>query len=278
MLNAIINYAKSQTSQAHFNPILKSFELFNLYRSVLSGLVMNNQILLVSSFLVLITTFWLFVWRKNRENFVIIGGAFFFLSFLIYIFLPIAVAPWHILGEMVAFLILLGFVIGYFIKHSRVLKIVGYSLVVFIIIVSFLNIKSYLVQKSNIQNDPSLFQNEINAIDYTYKQAGGKNFKAYVYLPSVIDYPYQYLYFWYGLKNYGYTPIDYAYLPNMPEYIFSKNQFLKPNEKSNSGLIFLIKEPDRLDLMDLWENSFKTLPKLKEEKIGPLTVEIRKSV
>mgnify|MGYP001616114463 FL=1 len=124
--------------------------------------------------------------------------------------------------------------------------------------------------------------NEIRAIDFVYKKAEGKNFKVYTYLPSVYDYPYQYLFWWYGRKNYGYVPGEYVYSPNKPKYIPSQEKF--QGVKTNfSGLVFLIKEPAIQEagkdlLRDLWENDFKEMESISKEMVGPIEVEIKREI
>ena len=50
-------------------------------------------------------------------------------------------------------------------------------------------------------DDASLLVNELAAVDWTYQESQGKGFYVYSYLPSVYDYPYQYLYWWGAPKN-----------------------------------------------------------------------------
>ena len=138
----------------------------------------------------------------------------------------------------------------------------------------------YDINKPNM--DPSLFKNEIAAIDYVYKFAKGENFKAYAYLPSVYDYPYQYLFWWYGQRKYGYLPADYAYGQNKQQYIPGKEYF-SANEESlkarkNSNLVFLIKEPNRNYTRFGWEGDFIKLKSIGKEMVGPLEVEIREEI
>ncbi len=119
------------------------------------------------------------------------------------------------------------------------------------------------------------YKNEIAAIDFVYKYADGKNFKVYTYLPSVYDYPYQYLFWWYGQKKYGYIPGEYVYSPNKPTYIPSQDKF--QGRKDNfSGLVFLIKEPNRgYNWRSGWEASYRFMKLLSSVKIGLLDVEVR---
>jgi hypothetical protein len=135
--------------------------------------------------------------------------------------------------------------------------------------------KDYIAQAKKGDPGNSIVKNELAVVDYTYTETGGKNFKTYVYLPSVIDYPYQYLFWWRGLGQYGYLPEDYAYLPNKPDYIRNKDRLDTGKHPEDSGLTFLIKEPET-GRRHLWENSFKNLELLKTATFGAITVETRK--
>ena len=47
-----------------------------------------------------------------------------------------------------------------------------------------------------------------DAIDYIYKDAGGKKFGLLVFSPPVYTYPYDYVIQWYGARKYGYIPYN----------------------------------------------------------------------
>ncbi len=123
--------------------------------------------------------------------------------------------------------------------------------------------------------DPSLYKNEIAAIDYVYKYAKGRNFKVYTYLPSVYDYPYQYLFWWYGQKKYGYIPGEYVYAPHKPKYIPSQEKF-QGSKDDFSGFVFLIKEPDRNYTRAGWEGDFVNLITVEKQMVGPIEIEVKK--
>lgn len=44
------------------------------------------------------------------------------------------------------------------------------------------------------------------AIDFIYKEAGGKPFNLFIFSPPIYTYPYDYLLSWYAKKKYGYVP------------------------------------------------------------------------
>ncbi|PIP74693.1 MAG: hypothetical protein CO135_01475 [Candidatus Levybacteria bacterium CG_4_9_14_3_um_filter_35_16] len=56
------------------------------------------------------------------------------------------------------------------------------------------------------EGDASVYRNQLEVIDYAYREANGKPFKYNVYTPPVFDYTYQYLFKWYGPNKYGYSP------------------------------------------------------------------------
>lgn len=202
------------------------------------------------------------------------------IPFLGYLILPVAVNPWHLGGPMAASIILIAFVLKELLDFGPLGKIVSVSIAFLIILSGAANLLKFFTTdlgKSNL--DPSLYKNEISAIDYVYKKANGQNFKVYTYLPSVYDYPYQYLIWWYGQKKYGYIPGEYVYSPNKPPYIPSQDKF--QGRKDNfSGLVFLIKEPDRNYTRSGWEGDFIKFnwETIGKQMVGPIEVEIRKEL
>ncbi len=58
--------------------------------------------------------------------------------------------------------------------------------------------------------DPSVYRNQLKAIDYVYQNAHGKEFAYETYTPARIDYPYQYLFAWYGKNTFHYQPTKTA--------------------------------------------------------------------
>ncbi|MBU2632131.1 hypothetical protein KKG52_00270 [Patescibacteria group bacterium] len=76
------------------------------------------------------------------------------------------------------------------------------------------------INKPMWKGDASVYRNQLEIIDYVYSQSKGKSFKYVVYTPPVHDYPYRYLFKWYGPKKYHYLPSD------------------------NSNLAYFILEPD----------------------------------
>lgn len=190
--------------------------------------------------------------------------------------IKIEILRWYLNASLVAALILVGFIISTLEKKR--FSWMAYILVVSLFVFTLQNVSEYI--HVAIEGNPgnSIFKNEIAAVDLVYQKASGKNFKVYSYLPSVYDFPYQYLFWWHGLKTYGYLPEDYAYLPNKPQYVAGKEKLIGGLHPESSGLVFLIKEPDQIGQRHLWENTFKDLELLETDQIGAITIEIRKEI
>lgn len=237
--------------------------------------IMMNQKFLSSAILILSIPAIKFFLRQGKKNTtVIICAIFILLPFIGYLIIPVTVNPWHLGGPMAASLILIGFILYSLWKINFFGKIFSIFLFFMILFYSFSNILNFLKNTNKPKMDPSLYKNETAAIDYVYQYSRGQNFKVYTYLPSVYDYPYQYLFWWYGKRKYGYVPAEYAYLPNKPSYIPSQDKF--QGKKDNlSGLVFLIKEPNLNYTRFGWEGNFIKLKSIEKQMVGPMEVEIR---
>lgn len=82
-----------------------------------------------------------------------------------------------------------------------------------------------------------LLRDQIKAVDFVYQDSVGRPFRVDVYVPYLIDYPYQYLWLWYGQKKYQRQP-----------------------SKENEDMLYLIAEPNvtQPDLRQAWIDRHKT--------------------
>lgn len=72
----------------------------------------------------------------------------------------------------------------------------------------YVNFYSVWPRKQPEEDGALLFKHQLTAIDYIYKDAGGRNFNVFIYVPSVYDHSYRYIFEWYGKDKYGYLPTD----------------------------------------------------------------------
>ncbi len=271
MSKSLLNFIGTSTGNTDFG--YKITSLWQTFYNVFNATFFNYPILTA---LILTLTIYLVVtfFKDIKKDWLIIVNIFLILMpFICYTILPVTVNSWHLGLEVVAIIFLTGIILKYLPK----------SLSVILLLVIFywggFNIYNFFQNDFGKRSlDPSVYINEISAIDYVYKKANGKNFKVYTHIPSVYDYPYQYLFWWYGRKTYGYVPFEYSYLPNKPEYIPGQKYFHQTTNNNLSSLVFLIKETQNPKLLDLWENNFSEYPFIQSEQVGPLTIETRLDV
>lgn len=268
MSKAVLKHL-SENSGANLNILSRFQTIYKSFFDTYSATFMNHKnwtaILILISAVMLIG----FLRKEKKQPLIVVSLTITVVPFLGYLILPVSVNPWHLGGEMAAALI----IIAYILK-----KRIFLPLSIIIVWFGISGLGNYFINDFRKPSlDPSLYKNEIAAIDYVYEYANGQNFKVYTYLPSVYDYPYQYLFWWYGEKKYGYLPGEYVYSPNKPPYITSQDKF-QGIKKNFSGLVFLIKEPDRIGYRQAWEGDFKDMKFISKGMVGPLEVEIRQEV
>jgi len=125
-------------------------------------------------------------------------------------------------------------------------------------------------------HDPSLLTHEMAAVDWVYSHSSSGGFSVYSYLPSVFDYPYQYLFWWHGLHSFGYLPCEYSTYPGAPKaYMPNIKNYQGPTRNCPSDIRFLIIEPDaNATTRNVWIASLTEKTALVEEtKIGDITVQ-----
>lgn len=281
MTKSVIKYLSTaqhtETANLLNRFLITTYKFFNIETATFF-----NSKILVQFLLITFVIYLIFLIRKQKlktDKVFLASLLTIIVPFAGYVIIPVQVNPWHLGGVSVASILISSFLIGQIIKIKDYKRAVSFFLFIAVLFHSYINISNdFLVDSKKPNMNQSALTNEISAIDYVYQKADGKNFKVYSYLPSVYDYPYQYLFWWYGLKRYGYLPQDYAYLPDKFEYIKNKDKFDTRVNPPSSGLIFLIKEPDNQERRKLWENNFDNLPKIGSKKIGPLEIETRSQI
>jgi len=183
---------------------------------------------------------------------------------LIFLFLPLALLfffvgnygqlyDYYLTGFFPAFILLFALFVNFFSK-----KILYYPIMV-LIIVWFLSSnllfhKHYLTSGVDGSLNISL-GNQIQAIDWIYKETKGEKFNVAVYVPPVIPYTYEYLIPWYGQRAYKQKP-----------------------SAENVSSIFVLYEADEPfpERLDAWlANQDKIAETVLTQKFGGIAVEKR---
>ena len=153
------------------------------------------------------------------------------LFFSIFIIYPDALWEYYIIGLPIVYLILIGATL-FSIKKFYPSIFIPYSILLILVSTSPLR----LIQSYNTywEGNESVYRNQIEVVNWIYQDADKHNFSVEVYTPSLIDYPYQYLFLWYGKKKFGYLPVNdnklVYYILEGPKDGWGRTRFLKDRE------------------------------------------------
>jgi hypothetical protein len=123
-----------------------------------------------------------------------------------------------------------------------------------------------------------MLYNQLSVLDWIYTHNDEDGFNVYTYTNTFYDYPYQYLFWWYGRERYGFMPCEYSNYPKSPKetYIPDFLEYTEPRLGCNR-LRFLIVESDTNGQTNKnWIDDFRNDTLLVEEvTIGTVIVEKR---
>lgn len=243
-----------------------------MIKIIQDGLIPQNTIISIILIIVGIT----FLFRAKKVNAFIKN--FYFLTLLLTLFTTLWFSsntgwhPWHTVYVPPLFFIATLLTISCFRKRYAIplyLALILLQIPVFV--------KNYTFNFRPTE-DASILANELAAVDWTYQESQGKGFYVYSYLPSVYDYPYQYLYWWRGTQKYKYVPCEYTTIPGVPDFFVKNYQMYQQPQKPCENIRYLIIEPDEnTSLQDLWLSQVQKNTSLeKEAKFGTIRVEKRR--
>lgn len=186
---------------------------------------------------------WLLIFKnrltkeQNLAKILLITLLGFYLGFSFY---PGPLWTWYRSGLPIVYILLLIVPFGVLWQKIRPLGFIAILLIVFSINQAITSSGLDRIVKNQPYEDNAILQNQLAAIDYVYEKAAGRPFTYYAYTPPVYDYLWQYHFFWYGQKKYGYLPTNFQM--GVPILGTGKD---KTPPKATEGLFFLIMEPDR---------------------------------
>ena len=111
---------------------------------------------------------------------------------------------YYLIGLFPIFLIIVAVVLAHFLTH-RYLFFIPLILIFLFTRINLYLMTSFLSAGVDGPEHISL-GNQLQAIDWIYQQAGDTPFNVDIYVPPVIPYSYDYLFSWYGPKQYRQTP------------------------------------------------------------------------
>jgi hypothetical protein len=149
----------------------------------------------------------------------------------------------------------------------------------FLTTVIFANALSFIVQYRNYiapSDSPGLFSNQEKAVDWIYQKSNRLGFAVYNYTDAFYDYPYQYLFWWYGLNKYGYLPCEYSNFPfsHKEVYVPGYANYLNPKRACERQKYLIVQSKTNGEKNEGWIEKFRSYVNLVDSKsIGDIKVE-----
>jgi len=175
-------------------------ERFKEYGQVIEGVLVSGGMYL-SLFIFLGGIIYLFREGSKKRAEVVIILSWLTVNFLLLFLFKDKAWDHHYISLFAGIIIGAGFFIS---KSMEDKKTKGLGIILVGMIV-FSGVSSRFIG-SDRERDFVVFEDQLKAIDYIYKDADGEDFNVYIYVPSVYDHPYQYIFSWYGEDKYGYLP------------------------------------------------------------------------
>ncbi|OGG26730.1 hypothetical protein A2960_00980 [Candidatus Gottesmanbacteria bacterium RIFCSPLOWO2_01_FULL_39_12b] len=230
--------------------------LFLLIKQFYQTMGKNNLILTLTLFFYLTRGLLQIKHVKNKTVSLICYYSFllWLIPFLYYTFLfPPGIKSWYF-ASFPSFYVLLICLGLFFSFRVKIIRFVSFVTIIFLIIV-YSQPSDYLqnINQKLSSQDPSSLINELEAISWIYSDSKGVPFRVYNYSPSVYDYPYQYLFWWYAQKNNLPLPKDFSYRPQTYDYVPNKLSFTPLQKTGNQDFIYLIIQSKDIKDIKYWK-------------------------
>ena len=266
-------------------PIIpRAFDRAGKFLDLFSGSVFSTYILWLLRPALAVVLFLVFLIYKSagkkEKDFIEINLLVLLVPFLAYIFLfPPELKGWYLTGLAIPYIILSGLVIRHLLQKNKTVAIL--VLLGMVISNSGLVIRmDYSLGKIPSIGESGMLSVQKKVINWIYEDADKLAFNAYLYTAPVYDYNYQYLFWWYGKKQYGYWPEEYSYLPGKIDYVPYKNKYIarqrNQQPQKQPDIIYLVIERDIFpDRIDGWLGNFSEYKLVNRKKIGDNIIEKR---
>ncbi len=192
----------------------------------------------------------------------------FFLGFSLY---PGPIWGWYRAGLPIVYILFLTIPLGFLWHYGKATRIV--CGVLFAILL-YQAINPLEVMKNLIQprfGFPAL-KAQKQVLDQVYAVAKGGNFNYFAYTPPVYDYIWQYDFWWYGRKHFGYLPNNW----HMGVPLLGIGSNIVPPKDNTEAILIIEPDSERPWAPSGWEKSFIKVSKVLEEKPLPLGIIVKK--
>lgn len=215
---------------------------------------------------------------RKTPKLALLGLSLIIFSIPFYFLYPHIIKPWYTISLAVPFVLIFAGGLSVLYNSQRLApKVLAIFLLVLISFSAYQQFSHRLEYKLTTRSaDRASLLNQIEVVDWVYREAAGTGFKVYDYAPSVYDFNYQYLFWWYGSKTYGYQPISITYQDNVPPYLETLPKYQSNIRQNDRPATFLIRE-GRSGFEEeekAWRHRFDDLCRMGEAKLtGNIVVE-----
>lgn len=193
-----------------YYPGLVNNHVAAFFENFRSGFSDGRSIVLFAKLLSVVIVFFLLFGKKyklfttNEYKFGVLLARILIVVYLLSFLYPFPIRYWFLTGFQSYYLLLFGLVLGALWRHKRGRIFVLVTIVIFMLPV----LRRLQLLYITPPNDGGVakIKGKIDAIDYVYNKAQGKNFGLLVFTPPVNTDAYDYLIWWHGNKQYGYVP------------------------------------------------------------------------
>ena len=203
----LLSQSHSSVTPFSWTGVLEKLPIFfNSYVYTLTG----NSTLFAGFLLLLLLSIFIVFFKKitGVARTILLLSLIIITTFVIGIgFFSHDIFPHYLVGLPVFYVVVTGILLETLRKQIKSGTIIVGILLVFIFLFTIQPVQLIAsLQKPVFTGDASVYRNQVAIIDYVYQQAHGQPFNYAVYTPPVFDYPYQYLFAWYGKIKYHYVP------------------------------------------------------------------------
>ncbi|MEK7497758.1 MAG: glycosyltransferase family 39 protein [Patescibacteria group bacterium] len=164
-------------------------------------------------------------------------------------------------------------------SFKNILASVVLSLVIISQLLVFVPRYSQYLQSSN---DPSILANQTKILDWIYKNSEENGFDVYTFMAdSDFDYPYQYLFWWYGKGKYGIVPCHYEIFPLSHKYIYvpgGEFNYNKPTKGCDKLRFYIIEPTGDKSRYSKWTSRLENTKLIEKTDIGQINVQKRELI
>lgn len=258
----------------------KILDRYQHYLGLLSSSLPLGNLTLYIFLLSIIVFGYLFLKKRQGlpdSRFLLINLSLVILSLCFFIIYPGRLKDWWTINLSIPYLMILACFMSLAMKNAFPVRLASFLFLIFLFLNSYNLFRHKLFERINVRSDDrALLLNQIEVIDTVYRMAGNKGFKVYDFTPAVYDYNYQYLFWWYGNKQYGYLPEKVTYQDNVPAYVEDNNLYWRTARPNEDNQIFLIIESDQNFSEEelVWSSRFNSYCVQEKKKLtGNIIVE-----